>query len=212
MWKSKTCSNFESCSGWNNGVGGSWTPWFLHFNKRGVWNERGDAKFGPFLMNVVAEITELWVENYQKINCRDVKSIWEGRVRTKCMIYDEGTFCSKTKSQLSRYLLNQSQQWEHQNNVRNMFKVTKNDTRTTSMKLSYSLLLTWSLTLIRFHTLFWRFHCWLWTKGLYLTGIISVLNTQIFVQYYRNHSFSTNAKFSEKLTFPTPLVCTSTPM
>ena len=61
-------------------------------------------------MNVVAEITELWVENYQKINCRDVMSIWEGRVRTKCMIYDEGTFCSKTKPQLSWYLLNQSQQ------------------------------------------------------------------------------------------------------
>ena len=31
-------------------------------------------------MNVVAEITELWVENYQKINCRDVTSILEGRV------------------------------------------------------------------------------------------------------------------------------------
>ena len=36
--------------------------------------------FGPLLINVVAEITELWVENSQKINCRDVTSIWEGRV------------------------------------------------------------------------------------------------------------------------------------
>ena len=31
-------------------------------------------------MNVVAETTELWVENSQKTNCRDVTSIWEGRV------------------------------------------------------------------------------------------------------------------------------------
>ena len=28
----------------------------------------------------MTEITELWVENYQKINCRDVTSIREGRV------------------------------------------------------------------------------------------------------------------------------------
>ena len=74
MWKSKTFSNFEWCGGWNNGVMGSWTTWFLDFNKR------GGAKFGPFLINVVAEITELWVENSRKINCRDVTSIREGRV------------------------------------------------------------------------------------------------------------------------------------
>ena len=35
---------------------------------------------GYFLINVVGEITELWVENSQKINCRDVTSIREGRV------------------------------------------------------------------------------------------------------------------------------------
>ena len=35
---------------------------------------------GQFLINVVAEITELWVENSQKINWRDVTSIREGRV------------------------------------------------------------------------------------------------------------------------------------
>ena len=54
---------------------GSWTTWFLDFNGRVAWNKRGGAKFGPFLINVVAEITELWVENSQKINCRDVTSI-----------------------------------------------------------------------------------------------------------------------------------------
>ena len=37
-------------------------------------------KVGPFLVNVVAEITGLWVEKSQKINCRDVTSIREGRV------------------------------------------------------------------------------------------------------------------------------------
>ena len=26
-------------------------------NKRGAWNKRGGAKFGPFLINVVAEVT-----------------------------------------------------------------------------------------------------------------------------------------------------------
>ena len=36
--------------------------------------------FGPFLINVVAGITELWVENSQNINYRDTISIREGRV------------------------------------------------------------------------------------------------------------------------------------
>ena len=35
---------------------------------------------GYFLINVVGEITKLWVENSQKINCRDVTSMREGRV------------------------------------------------------------------------------------------------------------------------------------
>ena len=48
--------------------------WFL------VLNKRGGGKDGPFLINVVDGITELWVENSQKINCRDVTSIREGRV------------------------------------------------------------------------------------------------------------------------------------
>ena len=84
MGKSKTFSNFDWCSGWNNGVMGSWTTWFLDFKKRGAWNKRGAAKFGLFLMNVVAEIRDLWVENFQKINCRDVTSIWKGKVGLDC--------------------------------------------------------------------------------------------------------------------------------
>ena len=45
-------------------------------------NELGEAELldSLILINVVAEITELWVENSQKINCRDVTSIREGRV------------------------------------------------------------------------------------------------------------------------------------
>ena len=40
--------NFEWSGGWNNGVVGSWTTWFLDFNKRGGWNKRDGAKFGTF--------------------------------------------------------------------------------------------------------------------------------------------------------------------
>ena len=67
MWKPKTFSGFEWCGGWNNGVVGSETTWFVEFNKRGAWNKRDGAKFGPFLINVVAEITELWVETLRKL-------------------------------------------------------------------------------------------------------------------------------------------------
>ena len=42
--------------------------------------------FGQFLINAVAEITELWVENSQKINCRDVTSIREGRVNNNLFV------------------------------------------------------------------------------------------------------------------------------
>ena len=48
------------------------------------FNKRGGAKLGPFLINVVPEITELWVENFQKINCRGATSIREGRVAKEC--------------------------------------------------------------------------------------------------------------------------------
>ena len=75
-------SNIQWSGGWNNGVVGSWTTWFLDFNKRGAWNKHGGAKFGLFLLNVVAEITELWVENSQKTNYGDITSIRDGRVYT----------------------------------------------------------------------------------------------------------------------------------
>ena len=34
----------------------------------------------PFLINVRAEITEMWVENSQKINCCGIMTFWQGRV------------------------------------------------------------------------------------------------------------------------------------
>ena len=46
MWKPNTFSNFEWCGGWNNGAVGSWSTWFLDFNKQRAWNHRGGAKFG----------------------------------------------------------------------------------------------------------------------------------------------------------------------
>ena len=55
----------------------------------------------------------------------------------------------------SRHLLVQSQQLKHQNNVWNMFKVNNKDSRTTSL------------------TLFWCFHCRLWTSKCRL-GFCSV--------------------------------------
>ena len=48
----------------------------------------------------------------------------------------------------SRHLLVQSQQWKHQSNVWNMFKVNNKDTRRSSLT-------SWLLTLNRFHKLFW---------------------------------------------------------
>ena len=80
-------SNLGWCGGWNNGVVGSWTTWFLDLNKYGAWNKLGRAKFESLLINVVAEITELCVEKSQKINCRDVTFIREGRVREQIPKY-----------------------------------------------------------------------------------------------------------------------------
>ena len=42
-----------------------WEAELLDFNKRGAWNKRGSVKFGPFLINVMADITELRVKNFQ---------------------------------------------------------------------------------------------------------------------------------------------------
>ena len=54
--------------------------WEAELLDRGAWNKGGGAKFRPFLINVVAEITELWVENSHKIIGRDITSVREGRV------------------------------------------------------------------------------------------------------------------------------------
>ena len=56
----------------------------------------------------------------------------------------------------SPYLLVQSQQWKHQNDVWNLFKV--NDK--VNHVVLVSILLTWNT----FHTLSWCFYCWLWTS------------------------------------------------
>ena len=58
------------------------------------------------------------------------------------------------------YLLVQSQQWKHQNNMWNLFKVNNKDTRTTSLTLLF--------TLNRFHILHWCFYCWIWTGSCWL--------------------------------------------
>ena len=55
----------------------------------------------------------------------------------------------------SRLLLVQSQQWKHDSNLWNMFKVNNKSTRTTSVT-SVSLLLISN----RFHTLVWCFPWW----------------------------------------------------
>ena len=67
-----------------------------------------------------------------------------------------------------------NQQWEHQNNVWDLFKVKSKDTRTT--------LLTFLLTCNRFYTLLCCFHCLLWTskcqlRKVYIKGfsVLSVL-------------------------------------
>ena len=52
-------------------------PWS---NKSGAWSKHGGVKFGPFLINMVAQITELWVENSHKIYFCDVTSIQERRM------------------------------------------------------------------------------------------------------------------------------------
>ena len=49
----------------------------------------------------------------------------------------------------------QSQQWKHQNIVSNLFKVNNKDTRTRSIT---------SITLNRFHTLYWCLYCWILTS------------------------------------------------
>ena len=57
----------------------------------------------------------------------------------------------------------QSQQWKHQNNVWNLFKVNNKDYRTTSLTTERRHI---------FHTLFWCYHCWLWTSECHLGSLI----------------------------------------
>ena len=52
----------------------------------------------------------------------------------------------------------QSQQWKHQNNEWNVFKVNNKDTRTTSL------------------TSFWCLYCWLWTNITHCLGISIIVN------------------------------------
>ena len=72
-----------------------WEAELLDSSKRGDWNKHGGAKFEPFLVNAVAEITELWVENSKKISCHDVTSIREKRafnLKQFCGIYLKAIF------------------------------------------------------------------------------------------------------------------------
>ena len=54
-----------------------------------------------------------------------------------CTAYYESFNCRYIVT--SWYLLVQSQQWKHQNNMRNLFKVNRKDTRTTSLTLFWCL-------------------------------------------------------------------------
>ena len=67
----------------------------------------------------------------------------------------------------SRYLLVKSQEWKHQDNVWNLFKISNKDFRDV-------VLVSLLLTLNGFHTLFWYFHCRLRTSK-YRQGIIILI-------------------------------------
>ena len=67
----------------------------------------------------------------------------------------------------SRHLFAQSQQWKHQNNVWNLLKICVNDVVLVSLLSALS----------RFHTLFWCFHCWLWTSKYRLGQFLNIVST-----------------------------------
>ena len=56
----------------------------------------------------------------------------------------------------------QSQQWKHQNNKRNLFKINNKGTNTTSFIVVIHVPVSLLSTLNRFYTLYWYFHFWLW--------------------------------------------------
>ena len=65
----------------------------------------------------------------------------------------------------SRHLLAQSQQPKHQNNVRNLFKVSNIDSRTTPM------------------TSFWNLYCWFWADFTHCSGVPNVYFKQVNTGY-----------------------------
>ena len=71
---------------------------------------------------------------------------------------DNSMWSSRDLDHPSRHLLVQKQQWKHQNNVWNLFKVNNKDTRRL-------VLVSLLLSLNRIHTLFWCYHCWLWISN-----------------------------------------------
>ena len=64
-------------------------------------------------------------------------------IRSNSKKFSVQTFYASLPNQ---YQFVQSEQWKHYNNVWNLFKANRENI---------------SLTLNRFHTLFWCFHCWL---------------------------------------------------
>ena len=98
----------------------------------------------------------------------------------------------------------QSQQWKHQNNVWNLFKANNKDIERCQMKWfvrivngfqpltsSNIVLMSLLLTLNRFRTLFWCFHCWRWTIKQWLRNIGSTLFHVVFL-YVTNASSKTS--------------------
>ena len=105
------------------------------------------------------------------------------------------------------------------------------------MHINDVVLVSLLLTLNRFQTLFWCFRCWLWTSKCTLRRSSVFVNSKVYCLLLelnaiwhlfttecsetlriatskkmfwllRDHPFSTYAKFSEKLTFLTPLIRT----
>ena len=64
----------------------------------------------------------------------------------------------------TRHLHVQSQQWKHQNNKRNLFKIDNKGTKTTSFIVVIHVPVSLLSTLNIFYTLYWYFHFWLWTN------------------------------------------------
>ena len=79
----------------------------------------------------------------------------------------------------SQFLLVHSQQWKHQNNMWNLFKVSNEDTRTSPT--------TSSITSNIFHTFFYCFYCLHWTGQCLLCTL--VWSTWYFCLKYNKYSY-----------------------